>query len=365
MKFGCFFGGQRPQHHEQYGEGGKENPNAVFRTDTEVYQDILKGARLAEELGFDSVWITEHAFSEHGIISSPHSLLAAIAAQTTRVKVGVAVTVVPWHHPIRMAQDLATIDVISQGRLIIGAGRGYQKREFDGYGVDISESRERFVEGMDIAIRAWSQERFSYEGKFYNIPDVMVLPKPVQKPHPPIWMAVTQSPESLDIAVRNRWSLITVGGLSPGADTEEEQTLIGLYHSKMMDNGVAPEDISVAVVRNLYVAESNEEALELMKPRLLWAADINAFLRAPVAAMAGKLRGYEHYGQDPFTDTELVARRMQEMVGTPDKVSTAIGDLQLKKITHLFMNLDAGGLPYEHVESSLRLFAAKVMPSFN
>ena len=365
MKFGCFFGGQRPQLHEQYAEGIKVNPNAVSRTDAEVYQDILKGARLGDELGFDSVWVTEHAFSEHGIISSPHSLLAAIAAQTTRVTVGVAVTVVPWYHPIRMAQDLATLDIISQGRLIVGAGRGYQKREFDGYGIDISESRERFVEGMDIAIRAWSQERLSYQGKFYNIPDVMVVPKPVQKPHPPIWMAVTQSPESLEIAVQNRWSLITVGGATSGADPEEEHTLISLYHSKMVANGVAPEDISVAVVRNLHVAESDEEALALMKPRLLWAADINAFLRAPVASMAGRLRGYEHYGQDPFTDTEMVARRMQEMVGSPEKVNTAIGDLQSKKITHMFANLDAGGLPYEQVESSLRLFASKVMPNFS
>ena len=120
MKFGIFFVGQRPQIHEQYDDESKVNPNPVRRTDSDVYQDILRGAVLAEELGFDSVWIAEHAFSEHSALSSPHSMLAAIAAKTTRVKIGVACTIVPWHPPLRMAQDLATVDVISQGRLIVG-----------------------------------------------------------------------------------------------------------------------------------------------------------------------------------------------------------------------------------------------------
>ena len=161
MKFGAFFVGQRPLLHEQYADESKINPNPVSRTDVEVYEDILRGAELAEELGFDSVWIAEHAFSEHSIISSPHSLLAAIAAKTKRVKVGVACTIVPWHAPLRLAQDLATLDIISRGRLIVGAGRGYQKREFDIYGLDIAESRDRFIEGMDIAVRSWTEDTFS------------------------------------------------------------------------------------------------------------------------------------------------------------------------------------------------------------
>ena len=147
MQFGCFFVGQRPLRHEQYGDNQQANPNPVRRTDAEVYHDIMKGARLAEDLGFDSVWIAEHAFSEHGIISSPHSLLAAIAAQTKRVKLGVACSIVPWYHPLRLAQDLATVDVISEGRLIIGVGRGYQKQEFDAYGLDIAESPGAFCRG--------------------------------------------------------------------------------------------------------------------------------------------------------------------------------------------------------------------------
>jgi len=369
MKFGCFFVGQRPLLHEQYADESKVNPNPVRRTDVEVYEDILKGAVLAEDLGFDSVWVAEHAFSEHSIVSSPHSMLAAIAAKTTRVKIGVACTIVPWHQPLRMAQDLATIDIISKGRLIIGAGRGYQKREFDVYGIDMSESRDRLVEGMDIAIRAWTQERFAYEGKFYTIPEVMVIPKPVQKPHPPIWMAVTHSPESVDVAVSNRWGLFTVGSTFFPAAADSDQDLINLYHSKMLDAGVAAADITIAAVRNMYVAESDDEALEVMKPRLQWAGDMGAFLRRPVASMAeaGTLSGYEHYARDPFIEPDLLEKRGPQAmgaIGSPEKVTATIKDLESRHVSHFLGYLDTGGLSYDEIEGSLRLFAEKVIPNF-
>jgi alkanesulfonate monooxygenase SsuD/methylene tetrahydromethanopterin reductase-like flavin-dependent oxidoreductase (luciferase family) len=334
-----------------------------------VYHDILKGAKLAEDLGFDSVWIAEHAFSEHGIISSPHSLLAAIAAQTTRVKVGVACSIVPWYHPLRLAQDLATLDVISAGRLIVGVGRGYQKREFDAYGLDIAESRERFVEGMDIALRAWSQERMAYEGRFYTIPEVMVVPRPVQQPHPPIWMAVTHSPESVEIAVKHRWGIFTVGSTFFPAAPEADENLITLYRTKMLASGVAPADIIVVAVRNTYVAPRAEEAIATLQPRLQWAGDLANHLRAPVStlARAGGLRGYEHYARDPFIDSELTQRRGQEAmgaIGTPAQVTATLQDLQARHVTHFLAYMDIGGLPYPQVAQSLRLFAEQVMPHF-
>ena len=367
MEFGVFFVGQRPLIHEQYADGGKVNPNPVHRTDVEVYEDVLRGAELAEELGFDSVWLAEHAFSEHGIISSPHSLLSAIAARTRRVKIGVACTIVPWYHPLRMAQDLATVDIISEGRLVVGVGRGYQKREFDAYGLDISESRARFVEGMDITVKAWSRERLTYEGSFYTIPEVMVVPKPVQKPHPPIWMAVTHSPESVDIAVRNRWGLFTVGSTFFPAAPEADEDLIKLYTGKMVEAGVAPEDVTIVAVRNLYVAESDEEALRVMKPKVEWATEMGAYLREPVSSMAHELRGYEHYARDPFLDPELLARRGRQRaaaIGSPETVTATIKDLQSMNVTHFLGHVDTGGLPYDEVEKAMRLFAKEVMPEF-
>ena len=369
MQFGAFFVGQRPQLHEQYADESKVNPNPVSRTDVQVYEDILKGAELAEELGFDSVWVAEHAFSEHSIISSPHSLLSAIAARTKRVKVGVACSIVPWHAPLRLAQDIATMDIISQGRVIVGAGRGYQKREFDIYGIDISESRDRFVEGMDIAVKSWTEDTFSYDGQFFSFPEVRVIPKPVQKPHPPIYMAVTHSPESVEIAVKNRWGLFTVGSSFFPASPDSDQNLISLYHRRMVEEGVAPEDINVAAVRNVYVSPTDEEAVDLLTPRLQWAGDMGTFLRKSVSdlAAAGQLRGYESYVRDPFIDPDWVAERGKEgmaAIGSPEKVTGAIKALESEHVNHFISYLDAGGLDFDQVSQSLRLFAEKVMPNF-
>ena len=369
MKFGCFFVGQRPQLHEQYADESKVNPNPVRRSDQEVYDDILRGAVLAEELGFDSVWVAEHAFSEHSIVSSPHSILAAVAAKTERVNIGVACTIVPWHPPLRMAQDLATLDVLSNGRLIVGAGRGYQKREFDVYGVDMSEARERLVEGMDIAVKAWTEDRFAYDGQFSSFPEVMVLPKPIQKPHPEIWMAVTHSPQSVDVAVSHRWGLFTVGSTFFPAAGDADQDLINLYYSKMLDSGVAPEDITVAAVRNMYVAQTDDEALEVMKPRLEWAGDMGTFLRRPAAAMAaaGRISGYEEYANDPFIDPAQAERRAPQSmgaIGSPEKLRATVQDLESRHVSHFLGFMDTGGLSYDEIQGSLRLFAKEVMPHF-
>ena len=369
MKFGAFFVGQRPQLHEQYSDQ-KDNPNPVTRTDVEVYQDILKGAELAEELGFDSVWIAEHAFSEHSIISSPHSLLAAIAARTKRVQIGVACTIVPWYAPLRLAQDLATIDVISGGRVVVGIGRGYQKREFDIYGIDIAESRDRFIEGMDITAKAWTEDRFSYNGQFFQFPEVMVIPKPVQQPTPPILMAVTHSPESVEIAVSNRWGLFTVGSSFFPASPDSDKNLISLYHRRMVEEGVAPDDMEIAAVRNVYVSPTDKEAIDLLTPRLQWAGDMGEFLRRPVSEMAnapGGLRGYENYVRDPFIEQDLVAERGIEgmaAIGSPEKVTAAIKELEDNHVTNFISYLDAGGLDFDQVSRSLKLFAEKVMPNF-
>ncbi|MBM3226054.1 MAG: LLM class flavin-dependent oxidoreductase [Candidatus Tectomicrobia bacterium] len=368
MEFGCFFVGQRPLVHEQYVDG-QPNPLPIARTDAQVYHDILRGARLAETLGFDSVWIAEHAFSEHSIISAPHTLLGAIAAQTTRVKVGVACSIVPWYHPLRLAQDLATLDIISEGRLVIGIGRGYQKQEFDAYGMDIAESRQRFVEGMDITLKAWSQDQITYEGQFYTIPEVRVIPKPLQQPHPPIAMAVTHSPASVDFAVQHRWGIVTVGSTFFPAAPEADENLITLYRTKMLASGVASDDLTIIAARNTYVAARDGEAHAFMQPRFQWAGDLAQYLRSPVSALAraGSLQGYENYARDPFIDPELVQRRGQEAmgaIGTPAQVTATIKDLQAKHVTHFLCYMDLGGLSYEEMAPAMRLFAEQVMPHF-
>ena len=168
----------------------------------ESFDDDLGFFELAEKLGYDKVWIAEHLFSTYGLVTSTQVYAAAIAQRTKKIRIGMAVCAIPFNHPLRTASDFALVDILSHGRLDFGVGRAYQPHEFVGLGVPMDQSREMLAEGLDIVLKSWTQEKISYKGKFWTIPEpVEVLPKPVQKPHPPVYQA-TISPESFEQAAR-------------------------------------------------------------------------------------------------------------------------------------------------------------------
>src|SRR6266542_6781895 len=160
-----------------------------WQTPAEVYGHALAECKLADELGFDTVWLAEHHFSAYGICPSLAVLAAAVARETSRVRIGTAVVIAPFAHPVRIAEEWAMIDILSVGRLAFGLGRGYQPKEFVGLSISMEKTRERFDESLEVIRRAWTQERCSFEGEFFQVRDLCVLPKPVQKPHPPLWTA--------------------------------------------------------------------------------------------------------------------------------------------------------------------------------
>jgi alkanesulfonate monooxygenase SsuD/methylene tetrahydromethanopterin reductase-like flavin-dependent oxidoreductase (luciferase family) len=173
----------------------------------ESFDDDLGFFELAEQLGYDKVWIAEHLFSTYGLVTSTQVYAAAIAQRTKKIRIGMAVCAIPFNHPLRTASDFALVDILSHGRLDFGVGRAYQPHEFIGLGVPMEKSREMLAEGLDILLKAWTQQRLSYQGKFWTIPEpVEVLPKPVQKPHPPVYQA-TISPESFEQAARGHLHL--------------------------------------------------------------------------------------------------------------------------------------------------------------
>jgi len=162
------------------------------KTQEEAFDEAFSTAAHAEEWGFDGVWLAERHFAppESGraipsVVASPLIIATAIAARTTRIRVGTAVLVVPLGHPVRMAEEVATLDHISQGRLDLGIGRSGFPWAYEGYNIPYAESRDRFREFFDVMKLAWTQERFSYEGKYYTFQEVCLIPKPYQKPHPP------------------------------------------------------------------------------------------------------------------------------------------------------------------------------------
>jgi alkanesulfonate monooxygenase SsuD/methylene tetrahydromethanopterin reductase-like flavin-dependent oxidoreductase (luciferase family) len=172
------------------------------------YDQALTQACRADEAGFDSVWLTEHHFSRHGIVSDSLMVLAHLAARTSSVRLGTAVSVLPLHHPVRLAEAAATVDQLSGGRLDLGIGRGYQPGEFRGFGVDIAEKHDRFAEALDVLDRLWSTDGpVSHSGKFWSFEDAYPQPRPVQRPHPPLWLA-TDSPDGLAMCAAKDWGVL-------------------------------------------------------------------------------------------------------------------------------------------------------------
>src|SRR5262245_60058531 len=193
-------------------------------SEEQYYKNFFDEVTYAEELGFDTVWIGEHHFDRY-ICPAPQIVAAAIAQRTTNMRIGTAIVLLPHHNPIRLAEDYALVDLLSGGRLDFGVGRGFIKATYDSFNQVMGESRERFQEWLEIIKRAWTQETFSYEGKFHTFHNVTMLPRPVQKPMPPIYMAAALSPESFVNAGKQGHSLILAPFLQPLSTLKEQVQL--------------------------------------------------------------------------------------------------------------------------------------------
>ena len=216
-------------------------------TQDQALNDALEQIVYADQMGIEEVWLGEHSFSRHGLLSGIWSFMGAVAGRTQNIRIGTAVIVLPLHNPILVAEEVAMLDVISNGRINFGIGAGYQQQEFDGLGVDIDTSRERFKEAIDVIIKAWTEERLTFHGKYTNVDDLWVLPKPVQKPYPPLFQAVSTSPESIDFAASRQIQVIAGG---PTDILGQAPQVIKLWREKMDEYGFPtrthrPADVQV------------------------------------------------------------------------------------------------------------------------
>ncbi|MGH7840391.1 MAG: LLM class flavin-dependent oxidoreductase [Candidatus Binataceae bacterium] len=199
MKFGLFY----------------QMPCALDQAEAVRYRETLEQIVLADELGFDTAWLAElHFFPPFSIMPAPLQVAVAAAARTRRIRFGTGVTLLPFHHPLRVAEEAAVADILTGGRLELGVGRGTIAVHFRGYGVPREESRERFEESLTIIRRAWASERFSYDGRFYQIPEISVAPRPLQKPHPPIRLAAN-SPDTAEFAGLNGYDVMVASPINP------------------------------------------------------------------------------------------------------------------------------------------------------
>src|SRR6201996_2370427 len=205
----------------------------------------------AEALGYNSIFVVEHHFTGFGQVSATLNLLAWIGAKTTTLRLGTAVLVLPWHNPVLLAEQAATIDLLSGGRLDFGVGKGYRHNEFAGFCVPIEEADARFNETLDVIVKSWtSKQRFSHHGKYWRFEDVIVEPPTAQKPHPPIWMGAG-SPASIKQVAARGYNLL----LDQFASFETVAERIAIYRAALEQNGFTFDPMNVGVARAFYVAK--------------------------------------------------------------------------------------------------------------
>ena len=320
----------------------------------EVFARATEMAQTADRLGFDSIWCAEHHFSTYGYLSRPLMFAMHLAAQTERIRVGSAVVVLPLHHPLVVAEEIATADLLSGGRLDVGLGRCYQRYEFERLGHTLDESRERFDESVDILLKAFAGKPFSHEGKYYSFDETSIFPMPVQQPHPPIW-AVAQSPESIVATAQRGFNLISGGfGIPIERLAVFRETL-----DRTLSDHPQRKAIRVSAQRAVYVTHDESE-LPAIVEQARWNMRVTLSLRQGLARVEHGRAVAIPMDNEPTTE-ELLDRYF--VMGTPDTCIAKIKQLRdVMGIDHFNANFWFGDLSQEQVQNSMKLFAEEVLP---
>ncbi len=327
------------------------NPPQWSKPFPQFYAEQLRQTQIAEDLGFDTVWLTEHHFAEDGYSPSLLPIAGAIAGMTTRIRIGTFLLLLPLHNAVRVAEDAATVDLISNGRFDLGVGQGYAPAEFLGYGIPRNQRASRLEEGIEVIRGMWTQDPFSYVGKHYNLKNISMMPKPAQTPHPPLWIGAVHN-KAVERAARLDCHFL--GTADPAAQE--------LYDSTLRTHGRDPINYYAAQQRWVYVAPTADQAWSDAQEHLhymllwygRWFAAANDFPGAEQMAQlppAAELRNMTE---------QLIGR---PIIGNPEYVNQQLQTMISQiRTTHLVMGMHMPGLDPVKSQRSMELFAKEVMP---
>jgi alkanesulfonate monooxygenase SsuD/methylene tetrahydromethanopterin reductase-like flavin-dependent oxidoreductase (luciferase family) len=336
------------------------------RSDASVLGEHLALGDLAEPLGFDSLFALEHHFTGYAMSPSPTQLLSYFAGRTRRITLGTAVIVLPWHDPVRVAEEIALLDVLTGGRCLFGFGRGAASVEYAGFRVPMEEARPRFVEAAQIVIKALTHEVFDWQGEYYTIPTTSIRPRPISHPERRFY-ASSVSPESAEIMAKLGFGVLVV------MQNEWPKAAEDIDRYRQVASSVGHTPRPPIILMNVSVAESRNDAHERAVTYLgrKWDS-IDSHYHFSDGHLAS-VKGYEFYGKMAKTYAKMKEEDYRQKAtefyvkiqvsGTPDDCLQQIAELQrLTGLDHLVTELAFGGMPQEEAELNMRLFAERVMP---
>jgi probable F420-dependent oxidoreductase len=311
-------------------------------------EEVIAEAQLAEASGFDACFFGEHHQDQDGFLPSPLIVATAVAAQTQRLNVGTSVMLLPLHHPVHVAEDVITLDLVSRGRVILGVGIGYQASDFQAFGVPMGHRVGLFEEGVEIIRKCWSGERFSFHGAHYTLEDLQIRPRPFQTPAPPLWIGA-----SVPAAARRAGRLGDAFVATPSADLESTRRLVDAYRQAALQAGRQPQ---VVLMRDAWVAQTHAEAAAVYGPEVMTAYRYY---------WQNRLAEFRNIGPEvEFTLDNLAPNRL--VLGDPEtcvrefqRWHEATGaDYFLLRLRHAH----SGGPAHEKIMQTLKQFGDSVLP---
>ena len=314
-------------------------------TERQAFEELLDQIEMTERLGFHEAWFAEHHHSDYGMLASPNLIIAALARHTRRLRFGNLVNALPLHDPMRLAEECAMLDILTGGRLNIGLGRGVPRDDLK-HGLDRNTAQARFEEGVEIVLRAWTEDTFTYRGTAWSYSDISCRPRPLQRPHPPLYL-VGVSPETLAFGAARGLPLL-LAGAQPVAEVKRTREA---YRELLADAGHEPEDVRLPLNRFVYVAETAEQAIEETRAAVMGfigrkGSVIRDFLSVPDGEITERLLHDEVF---IFGDADRCLERIEELRGELD-----VRDLIL---TFNYFTID-----HDRCRRSMERFTEQVLP---
>lgn len=314
------------------------------------YRQVLEQIELAEELGWECFMFNEHHFLGYGgLVANPAVLLAAAAARTSKIRLGPCIAILPLRHPLHSAEDYAMVDTISGGRLEFGIGSGNTEMDYKVFGVTRENDRQRLREAIDVILKTWGNERISHEGEFWKFDALTLYPRPIQQPHPPIWVAGT-SAEGLGWAGRQGYHIMTVGHPHP---PEKVRAGVDAWKQGLRDAGYEIKDKHCQFHARTYVNENTAAARAIAMAAVKRYDEISRIGRKSLTAPPGEY------------DWEMMLATGRNNYGNPEQciknIDNAMKHYYFDTLTTTF---NFGGIPHAEILKSMRLFATEVMPAF-